>query len=241
MKKTTQNDFIYGELGRTSFQVKRYYNIIKYWTKILTSNDNKYITKVYKMMKHEAEENQCVNWCAMLRNLLGNLGFNYVWISQTLGNKKLFLAVVKQRLCDQFVQNWEGRLNDSSRATFYRQISNFEFQPYLHKINMMKFCQSLSKLRVSSHRLAVETGRWNKPVQIPFNERKCRICSVLDDEFHFVLECKQFEELRKKYIPRYYWIRPNMSKFVDLMKNTAENTIRNVSMFVYHAFQIKVE
>ena len=106
------------------------------------------------MMKRETEENECVNWCTMLRNLLGNLGLNYVWISQTVGNTKFFLAMVKQRLHDQFVQNWEGRLNDSSRAIFYRQISNFEFQPYLHKINMMKFCQSLSKLRVSSQRLA---------------------------------------------------------------------------------------
>ena len=241
VKKTTQNDFIYGELGRTSFQVKRYYNIIKYWTKILISDDNKYINKIYNMLKREAEENQCVNWCVLLRDLLGSLGLNYVWISQTVGDIKFFLALVKQRLNDQFVQNWEGRLNDSSRAIFYRKISNFEFQPYLNKINMKKFCQSLTKLRVSSHRLAVETGRWNKPVQIPFNDRKCRICSVLDDEFHFVLECKQFEELRKKYIPRYYRIRPNMVRFVELINNTTENTIRNLSMFVYYAFQNKVE
>ena len=43
VKKTTQNDFIYGELGRTSCITKRYILIIKYWFKILLSEDVKYI------------------------------------------------------------------------------------------------------------------------------------------------------------------------------------------------------
>ena len=44
-----QNDFIYGEYGRTSLLVKRQYFIIKYWLKILNSNENKYIKYIYKM------------------------------------------------------------------------------------------------------------------------------------------------------------------------------------------------
>ena len=41
--RTTQNDFVYGELGRHTFQIFRYINIVKYWVKILHSDDNKYI------------------------------------------------------------------------------------------------------------------------------------------------------------------------------------------------------
>ena len=52
--------------------------------------------------------------------------------------------------------------------------------------------------RVSAHRLEVETGRWHKPVAVPFNERKCRTClNCLEDEFHFLLECPLYHELRK--------------------------------------------
>ena len=50
VKNTTQNDFIYGELGRTSCITKRYILIIKYWFKILLSEDVKYIKLVYNMM-----------------------------------------------------------------------------------------------------------------------------------------------------------------------------------------------
>ena len=50
IKKFTQNDFVYGEHGRTSFQNSRYYMIIKYWLKIILCDKNKYI---HNMMIHE--------------------------------------------------------------------------------------------------------------------------------------------------------------------------------------------
>jgi len=45
VKKTTQNDFIYGELGRVSYRTLRYYNIIKFWIKILNTENNIFIRK----------------------------------------------------------------------------------------------------------------------------------------------------------------------------------------------------
>ena len=43
IKRMTQNDFVYGELGGTTFLTRRYYTILKYRFKILTSEKNKYI------------------------------------------------------------------------------------------------------------------------------------------------------------------------------------------------------
>ena len=45
VKRNTQNDFIYGEVGRTNDQTCRYNNIIKYWLKLLRTNYNKFIKK----------------------------------------------------------------------------------------------------------------------------------------------------------------------------------------------------
>ena len=41
VKQCTQNDFGYGELGRYTFQNIRYYNIIKFWIKILHCHETK--------------------------------------------------------------------------------------------------------------------------------------------------------------------------------------------------------
>ena len=56
---------------------------------------------------------------------------------------------------------------------------------YLDVITIRKFRTAMTKLRVSSHRLEVETGRLSRPVSKPFDERKCHICNKLEDEFHF--------------------------------------------------------
>ena len=48
VKTTTQNDFVYGELGRVNYVTKRYYIIIKYWFKVLSTSENKFVKTVYK-------------------------------------------------------------------------------------------------------------------------------------------------------------------------------------------------
>ena len=45
VKKCTQNDFVYGELGRMNCQYVGYFIMIKYWVNILHAHDTKYVTK----------------------------------------------------------------------------------------------------------------------------------------------------------------------------------------------------
>ena len=114
------------------------------------------------------------------------------------------------------------------------------FQPYLNLINIEQFRVALSRFRVSAHRLEVETGRWHKPVAVPFNERKCRTClDYLEDEFHVLLECPLYHELRKTYIKPYDWKILNMSKFIELIKTENKIEIRNLSMFIMKSFEIR--
>ena len=177
MKRSTQNDFVHGELGRTSYLTKRYLIFIKYWFKILLALDNKYIKLVYNLMLQDLEvlPNK-VNWASLLHHLLMSLGFNEFWINQGVDNMNFFLSMAKQELTDNFLQGWQERLNNSSRAKFYNAIYKFQFQPYLDNINVLKFSQALNKLRMSSHRLEVEVGKWARPNRIPIDERKCSSC-----------------------------------------------------------------
>ena len=242
VKKTTQNDFVYGELGRTNYFTKRYLNIIKYWLKILMAPENKYVKLVYKMMVNDIEEMpNKTNWASLVRHLLMPLGFYEVWLAQGVANSNAFLSVFKQRINDIFMQNWRERLEESSRANFFKNITHFKLQPYLENINVCKYMQAVSKLRMSSHRLAIESGRWTRPARIPVDERKCTLCEVLEDEYHFVLECSIYTELRNKYIPKYFWRRPSMFKFIELMNTSNMKILRNQSIFIYHAFKCRAE
>ena len=48
----------------------RYITLVLYWIKILHTDDNKYIRKVYNMLKHDMEvyPNR-PNWCTLLKDL----------------------------------------------------------------------------------------------------------------------------------------------------------------------------
>ena len=162
-----------------------------------------------------------------------------MWLNQGVGDVKLFLTMLRQRIKDQFIQGWAGEIQNSSRARFYRNITEFHFQPYLDIINIRKFRTAMTKLRVSSHRLEVETGRWTRPVSTPFDERKCHICDRLEDEFHFLFECPLYDELRTQYLSRYFVVRPSMYKLTELFKTEVKKRIKNLSIYIFKAFQLR--
>ena len=149
-------------------------------------------------------ENQTLNWASKVKDLLSSLGFYEVWLTQGVGNKNMFLSELKLRFNDNFIQNWDSRLTDSSRANFYCLVSNFNYQLYLEHVKVKKFRVALSKLRVPSHRLQIEVGRWSRPNRTPINDRKCCLCDKLEDEFHFLFECRVYADLRIRYLKRYY-------------------------------------
>ena len=198
VKKNTQNDFIYGELGRTNFLTKRYILIVKYWFKILSSGENKYLKYIYNLMLNDIDTiPNIVNWASLLKHFLSSLGFHGVWVNQKVSNYNAFIGSLRLRLTDTFIQNWRSRLEESSRAIFLETVVVFQMQPYLDMININKFSNALSRLRVSSHRLVVESGRWVKPIRIPFHERKYSNCSIIEDEYHFVIDCPFNMDLRQ--------------------------------------------
>lgn len=181
------------------------------------------------------------NWASMVKNMLERLGFLEVWNAQGVGNKNNFIQQFKIRVRDIYVQDWHARLENSTRARFYINIADFKFQNYLETLNVVKYRKSLCRLRVSSHRLEIEAGRWSKPNKTPLDDRKCIECNKLEDEFHFIIECSRYTELRNMYIKRYYWRRPNMPKFIELLTSDNNNVIKNLSVFIEKAFKIRVQ
>ena len=105
VKRSTQNDFVYGELGRTSLTYSRLVQIIKYWFKILTCDKTKYIKGIYDMMIEDMNRRpNKQNWASSVQHLLESLGFNNVCMFQGVGDIQHFMSVFKQRLSDHFLQ-----------------------------------------------------------------------------------------------------------------------------------------
>ena len=116
-------------------------------------------------------------------------------------------------------------------------------ESYLRDVTNVKHRSALSKLRLSAHKLEIETGRYKKTQgkKTPAEERFCALCQfqgqeTVEDEIHFFINCHMLKELRESSLPSEILRNKDLSaeqKFVELMSNS---DVKTVSKFVYQAF-----
>ena len=145
-------------------------------------------------------------------------------------NGKWFTQAFKQKLKDQYMQSWHALVDKSSSSVNYRTFKvTFEMNNYFSYLSNTK-CKTLTAFRTRNHRLPVEVGRWSG---IPLNERLCWLCKAeVGDEFHYLLKCTHFKDIRPKYIKPYFTKNPNVLKFNNLMNSTNKEIIRKLTTFI---------
>ena len=105
---------------------------------------------------------------------------------------------------------WEGtRL--SSSLTLYKLNETFVLATYLRVLCNRKYRWALSRLRLSSYSLAIETGRHNN---IQREDRKCIFCNLdgVEDAYHFIIKRPLYNNIRREFIPNYYLRIPSVNK-----------------------------
>ncbi|KAL4221122.1 hypothetical protein ACF0H5_019381 [Mactra antiquata] len=213
VRSNTSNIAVYGELGRYPLYITRRLRILKYWLKIIDT-DIIIIEAVYKKSLEDCLNGK-TNWVSNVRKLLSEYGFNYVFNNPLDINNNQFLSSFKQRMIDCFLQDWYRKKSDSSCLFLYDHVkTSFNYESYLDKLPC-DLRNYLVSIRLSSHSLRIQTGRYGSN-RIPRNERLCIFCNLndLEDEFHFVLSCPCFSDIRRSYIDTYFYNNPSMFKFI---------------------------
>ena len=112
-----------------------------------------------------------------------------------------------------------GSDNNHKLRTYCLFKSNFMLEPYLQKNLLVKKRNNFSKLRISAHTLAVETGRYTSP-KTPVDERKCPLCctSRVEDEKHVILYCKFYTKFRTTLFKQLNDLNDNFTNISDSEK-----------------------
>ena len=67
-----------------------------------------------------------------IKTILDETGFSYIWTLQEVPNINTFPNQIKQRLKDQYIQQWLADLNLSNKCRSYRIFKlKFELEKYL--------------------------------------------------------------------------------------------------------------
>ena len=131
------------------------------------------------------------------------------------------------------------KINKNKIHSYNKELNhNFEMSPYLTILVNKKQRNALAKLRLSSHQLNIETGKHR---DIAHAERKCNLCNTqdLEDEYHFSLICPVYNELRKVYIQKYFYVKPSMFKFIALLNSTTPKVLKKLANFILKASELR--
>ena len=226
VKKSTNLSALYGELGRVPLATFRKIIMVKYWIKILSQKDTSRLKTAYLMLKTDADANANYNgknWAYQIKSILQQHGLEYIWNQQT--ELEIPFNTIKQRILDMYNQKWYSDINNSSRLKSYSLYKHeFIFEKYLKVITEPKYKIAMSRFRTSSHELRIETGRYDNT---PREQRLCKSCNMnkIEDEFHFLLVCPKYRDLRCKYFKRYYCHWPTLYKFENIMLSKSNKVL----------------
>ena len=101
-----------------------------------------------------------------------------------------------KRLVDIFHQNAFGEISaESSKLRTYSLLKKKAGEePYLKAVRNTNDRISMTKFRLSNHKLMIEKGRH---LNLRKEDRICPFCSVYEDEKHFLLHCYIYSNLRE--------------------------------------------
>jgi len=160
------------------------------------------------------------NWVSRVKKLLDDYGFSEVFLNVSTCNSfvKFFPSIFKSRIIDCFRQEWFGSIDRNRVLDEYNMFKvNFIYEEYLDSVPHNLRC-FITRLRISAHSLRIHTGRFGVN-RLPKHERLFLNYNLQDveDVYHFVFICPKYRTIRLKYINRYYYVRPSVYKFYDLL------------------------
>ena len=186
------------------------------------------------MLKMDADNNKTyngANWAYQIKSVLDSIGLKNIWLQQF--DIIIPFNLIKQRILDIYKQSWYASVNNSNRLLMYsRYKHDFIFEKYLDFLSERKYRNALSQFRLSSHDLEIERGRYSN---VDRDDRICLLCNSnqIENEYHFLLTCPFYRDLRKTYLKLYYYQWPTLDKFDNLMSTTNRTIVINLAKYVY--------
>ena len=170
-------------------------------------------------------------------------------LNELLKANETFFMISNSKLkiyCNQlFDKDWKTGLNNPSKCNAYIMFKSLpKHESYLSQVKNRKHRISLTKLRVSDHKLMIEEGRNKRPI-IPREELKCPTClHTFENEEHFITTCLLYKtriELFQRIsiiLPGFRNMKDKTAQFIFLFsqENSEINTL--LAKHVLERFEI---
>ena len=186
-------------------------------------------------------------WYSAVSYIIEKLDIN---MAQRLRN---ITDIVGKKLQKNFNDYWKKEQmqyrnsEDGKLDTYFKLKDCFKREEYL-VLKEFKLRQNISKIRISSHSLKIETGRYGIN-RLDRSKRTCDLCNcqVVENEVHFILQCPVYSEIRKLYFQQVSKTCQNFSnlsaweKFLWLFNNEDISVLKSLGNYIEKATTMRKE
>ena len=154
--KRTSNDAVYGELGRYPLYVDIICNTVKYYQRMYSGKVSALLSAAFSEgnILFNSDKN---SWVTSVNHIFKSLN-----LSSTSLHKKNLHSLVKRKLVSLYKSTWRSRITSTSGKL--RTYSLFKNrcckEPYFYTLKNRDIRVLFTKIRVSCHKLRIETGRF---------------------------------------------------------------------------------
>ena len=241
VKSTTSNVIVVGECGQLPPSVYCHINALCYLKRFSDLPD----TKIAKQVYNELDKlHQCgvKTWVTKAHELAEQYEVD---ISSNIHNLKKYCKIT---ISNCYKHRWLFEVTNLSQNPILRTYSmfktEFHFEKYLEAITDCRYRTAMTKLRSSSHTLEIERGRYTKP-KTDISERLCPLCNSVEDEIHFLVNCKLYEAERLHFFSKLMTKIRNFSelddveKFILFMSSEDNQIVTWTGKFIDKSFNIQ--
>jgi hypothetical protein len=233
--KKAQTSAIRGDLGRFPLGIDVVANIMKYEAHLESKHPNSLLGEALRTSKSIPVKQISNSWatrCSHIKTFIEKSAGEFI-VDHT--NRQC----IKKFLERQYQNVWISNISQEPKMRSYILFKNtFILEDYLAIANE-KHRIAMSKLRVSAHTLAIERGRYTRPVT-PINERVCKTCTgnVIEDELHFLIDCERHATQRSQLFTKIsnkcmqFSNLNNQDKFVYML-SSGTDTAKFVAAFIF--------
>lgn len=250
VKQSTPTAAVLGETGRFPLHMRQQDHMLKLWVRLNKMPNNEILHKIYSESLHLATQGHNT-WAGRVLRLIENTG-TYTINSEPHPIKHTEPCILERELRErryaQYIHNWQCELHQDRPGTKLQTYSlvkhEYRIEPHLLYVKDKRYQRAITKLRVSSHQLYIETGRHLRPL-VPRQDRICIFCNSgeIDDEMHFLLRCEFHSESRRllaselsPYIDYPSEI-PLAATFQNIIGSKNQTVLTAVGKYIYNEFK----
>ena len=236
VNRKSTNFAVMSELGRFPFYLDIVKAVLKYWYRLEHFDQTSLLFNALECSKEiDRTHNSWYSTVRQFSNLLDLPLTSSVNMRQSTFNSQLS-KVLKEKCLSEWHSIRQtytvGKLDSYTKIKY-----NFGFEKYLSTLSF-PYRRDLTRLRISSHRLSIEAGRY---ARIDRSDRLCTKCTmgVLGDEMHFLVDCPAYNTERVPFFSlvgekcKNFMLMNNSDKFFWLLNCENEMVMQRLSSFVH--------